>query len=119
MLFLDGGYVAKENGLLDFERLSAPDPRQLQAVLERISRRMGRWLERQGLLERDMDRGHLTSADADDSALSDMQAHSLTYRIALGRNRAELLRFSPRLPANARGHSGWPKRPTSPCTPDF
>ena len=54
MLFLDGVYVRSADPAAPpvFCRVPAPTAAQLQRLLERISQRIGRYLERQGLLVR-------------------------------------------------------------------
>jgi Putative transposase len=47
--------------------------------------RIGRHLEREGLLVRDLDSSHLALEPMDtEDALTDLQGHSITYRIAMG-----------------------------------
>jgi hypothetical protein len=54
-------------------------------LAQRISERIGRHLERKGLLVRDLDSSHLALEPGDtEDALTDLQGHSITYRIALG-----------------------------------
>ncbi len=59
---------------------------ELDALVWRISERAERWLERQGLLVRDMQNSHLTLETEVDAAMDDLLGHSLTYRIAVGPN---------------------------------
>jgi len=47
-------------------------------------RRVGRYLERQGLLPRDIENSYLQLEALDDSAINDLQGHSTTYCIAVG-----------------------------------
>ena len=49
-----------------------------------IAHRVGRFLERQGLLERDMDNSYLASDAVDDDPMTPLLGHSITYRIAVG-----------------------------------
>ena len=48
-----------------------------------ISHRIARLLERQGLLERDMEQSYLT-LEEDDDPMGQIHGHSITYRIAVG-----------------------------------
>ena len=48
MLFLDGLYVS-ERGRLRFRRVKAPDKAELESLVHTLSKRVGRYLERQGL----------------------------------------------------------------------
>ena len=52
MLFLDGVYVPGTD-TLTFRRVKAPSRAELDALIKRISHRVGRYLERAGLLVRD------------------------------------------------------------------
>ena len=84
MLIPDGVYLADADPPY-LKALSAPTRAELQALVQRISERIGRHLERKGLLVRDLDSSHLarTLGDTED-ALTDLQAHSITYRVATG-----------------------------------
>ena len=53
MLFLDGVYVERPDGTLSFRWVKAPTGAELSALAGRIAGRVGRFLERQGLLERE------------------------------------------------------------------
>ena len=64
MLFLDGVYVDRLDGSVRFRWVSAPTTRELTQLSQTIARRVGRYLERQGLLERDAENSYLTT-DAD------------------------------------------------------
>ncbi len=55
MLFLDGVYVDRLDGSARFRWVSSPTTQELTQLLQTIARRVGRYLERQGLLERDVD----------------------------------------------------------------
>ena len=57
---------------------------ELTQLVHKIAHRVGRYLERQGWLERDAENGYLALGRADDDRLSVLQGHSITYRIALG-----------------------------------
>ena len=49
-----------------------------------IAERIGRFLERQGLLERDAENSYLTSDVVDEDPMTPLLGHSITYRIAVG-----------------------------------
>jgi hypothetical protein len=90
MLFLDGVYVADSDPTVApaFRRVPAPTTAQLQAVLEHISQRIGRYLEHQGLLVRDPENDYLQldALDEEAACMDRLRGHSITYRIALGRH---------------------------------
>lgn len=83
MLFLDGVYVRAESGPF-FRRVEPPTAAEMEKLIHRISHRVGRYLERAGLLVRDMENSYLTLETQDDAAMDDVIAHSVTYRIAVG-----------------------------------
>ena len=49
-----------------------------------LARRVGRFMERQGLLERDAENSYLASDAVDEDAMHQLPGHSITYRIAVG-----------------------------------
>jgi hypothetical protein len=58
MLFLDGVYVTREDALC-FRRVQPPTAAQLDELIAHISARVGCYLERQGLLVRDVENSYL------------------------------------------------------------
>ena len=76
MLFLDGVYVRDDSGKLAFHYNQAPTVEQLTEVLHTISQRVGSFLERRGILERDEDNSYLTLDGLDEDPLQDIHAHS-------------------------------------------
>ncbi len=72
-----------------FRRLEAPTRKELEELVQRIAERIGRQLERRGVLVRELETSYLDlgsagSAEASGDALTDLQGHSITYRIAVG-----------------------------------
>jgi hypothetical protein len=67
----------------------------LQALVQRIAARLGRMLERRGLIERDGESAWLSGDPGEAGALDDLIGHSITYRIAVG-PRAATSRLSSR-----------------------
>ena len=59
MLFLDGVYAQDSSGHYFFRRTSPPTVAQLHHLLQQISERVARFLERRGMLERDEDNSYL------------------------------------------------------------
>jgi hypothetical protein len=84
MLFLDGVYVDGPHGLARFRWVNAPTSGELTRLAHTIAHRVGRFLERKGLLERDMENSYLASDVVDDDPMTSLQGHSITYRIAVG-----------------------------------
>jgi hypothetical protein len=83
MLFLDGESV-EDRERLRFRRVKAPARAELEALVQSLSERVGRHLERRGLLERDAENGYLALEPQGEEALAPVLGSSITYRIALG-----------------------------------
>lgn len=83
MLFLDGVYVVDGTGEPVFRQVAGPGLSELQALIEQIASRIGRVLERRGLVERAMENAWLAGT-GEAGALDDLIGHSITYRIAVG-----------------------------------
>ena len=88
MLILDGVYIGGTGGLpLRFRQVKAPTGIELTKLAHTIASRVGRYLERQGLLERDGGNIYLTReavANADEDPSNHLLGSSITYRIAVG-----------------------------------
>ena len=84
MLFLDGVYVERPDGAVRFRSLRAPTSAELTHLAHVIAHRVGRFLERQGLLERDAENSYLTYDETDDDPMAQLRGSSITYRIAVG-----------------------------------
>jgi hypothetical protein len=67
-----------------FRWVKAPTGAELSALAGRIASRVGRFLERQGLLERDAESASLSELALDDEPMEALLARSITYRIAVG-----------------------------------
>ena len=84
MLFLDGVYVDRLDGSARFRWVSSPTTQELTQLSQTIARRVGRYLERQGLLERDAENSYLTTDAVPQDLINQLLGHSITYRIAVG-----------------------------------
>ncbi len=85
MLFLDGVYVDGVNGSdARFRWVKTPTRDELTQLAHTIARRSGRFLERQGLLERDIENSYLDLGAVDEDPMHALLGHSITYRIAVG-----------------------------------
>ena len=80
---------------LRFRRVPPPTVAALEKLVRGISERVGRVLERQGLLVRDLENSFLMLESADVSDFDALLGHSITYRIALG-------------PTTIRKYKRWP-----------
>jgi len=68
ILFLDGVYVYRDNRPPRFHRVKASDKSELEDLVQLISQRVGRCLERQGLLEQDAENAWLELDPTEQSA---------------------------------------------------
>jgi hypothetical protein len=75
----------KDSRSLRFQRVKAPEKGELEDLPQLISRRVGRCLERQGLLEQDTESAWLNlDPDEDTDAMPQILCSSVSYRIAAG-----------------------------------
>ena len=87
MLVPDGVYVRTATGPA-FRELAAPQSGELQELVERMAVRIGRQLERRGILVRDAESSYVEAgAQSEEDGLAELQGASITYRIALGAQR--------------------------------
>ena len=84
MLFLDGVYVDNWKGTW-FRRVKAPTSTELTQLSQTIASRVGRFLERQGLLERDEENSYLAGDALEAGPMDQLRGHAITYRIAIPR----------------------------------
>ncbi len=89
MLFLDGVYVVTppHGNRPRFQWVREPTSAQLTQLAYTIARRVGRLLEREGLLERDTEQIELSNVLDEEDPMPDLVGHSITYRIAVGPHR--------------------------------
>lgn len=83
MLVLDGAYALGSEPLV-FRRIAPPSAAEQQALVERLAERIGRTLERQGVLSRDAESSYLDFAAEAGGPMDDLLGHSITYRVAVG-----------------------------------
>ena len=84
MLFLDGVYVERPDGSLRFGWVKAPTSAELAGLTQTLARRIGHFLERQGLLERDAENSYLAGDAIESGPMEQLLGSSITYRIAVG-----------------------------------
>ncbi len=103
MLYLDGVYVECENeaekGGVNFQEVLPPTQEALTELLQTISQRVANYLERSGIVERDMENSYLNQELFDEDGLMDLQGHSIQYRIAIGPQRGQKVFTLQTLPA--------------------
>ena len=79
MLFLDGVYERAPDGTrLRFQWVCEPTSAQLTQLAHTIARRVGRLLEREGLLERDTEQLDLGDVLDEDDPMPALAGHSIT-----------------------------------------
>lgn len=108
---------------MSFRRVKPPSVAKLDGLIHRVSERVGRFLERQGLLVTDLENSYLTLEWRDDTALDNLSGHSITYRIAVGPHQGKkALRCAPSPHAGkmartlgCRGRPGFHYTPVSPA----
>ena len=88
MLFLDGVYINNaDKSRLRFRWVMAPTNDELTHLTHTIAHRVARYLELQGLLERDAGHTYRTADGVDEdpeSPMNQLLGSSITYRIAMG-----------------------------------
>ena len=100
MLFLDGIYIDgfnKEKQV--FKRVKAPTAIELNALVHKLSKRVARFLTKQGLLVEDSDNSYLNLDGLTPDPMQDLHGHSITYRVALGAQRGKKVFTLQTLPA--------------------
>ena len=83
MLFLDGVYVVGANGKVEWFRwVRVPTTAELTELTHTIAERVGHFLQRQGLLERDGEQSFLAGEAMDEGAMDSLLGHSMMCREA-------------------------------------
>ena len=103
MLFLDGVYIEDKYGsAVRFQWIKSPTSNELARLTHTIAKRIGRFLERQGLLERGVENSYLNATAIEDEYDPMHQLHgaSVTYRIALGPRRGRKVFTLQTIPAS-------------------
>ena len=84
LLVLDGVYRRDGEGRLVFVPVPSPSTEELKGLVLRIAERIGRSLERSGLITRDIDNAYLAFDPAEEAPIRGLLGSSITYRIATG-----------------------------------
>jgi len=84
LLVLDGVYRRDGKGRLAFTPVPAPGAGELRQLVQRIATRIGRSLERSGLITRDIENAYLAFDPGEESPTHGLLGSSITYRIATG-----------------------------------
>ncbi len=83
MLFLEG-VITEKHGKMKFKRVKAPSHADMEVLVNTISHRIAQYLEKTGLIQRDMDNTYLDLPIDDEDSVLHLQAASVSYRIAVG-----------------------------------
>ena len=106
MLFLEG-VITQEHGKMTFKRVKAPSHSNLEALVNTISQRIAQYLEKAGLIQRDIDNTYLDLPMDDEDSLLPLQAASVSYRVAVGADTGKKVFTLQTLPAKRFGKL-WP-----------
>jgi hypothetical protein len=99
MLFVDGVCIGRPDNSLRFRWVKAPSSTEIDRLTQTLAQRIGRYLERQGLLERDADNSYLDGDGLETGSLDQLLGSSITYRIAVGPQQGRKVFTLQRLPA--------------------
>ena len=84
LLVLDGVYRRSGEGRLVFVPVPVPSVGELQQLVQQIATRVGRSLERAGLIMRDIENAYLAFDPAEEPPMHGLLGSSISYRIATG-----------------------------------
>lgn len=105
MLFLEG-VLTQERGKMKFKRVKAPSHSNMEELVSIIGHRIAQYLEKTGLIQRDMDNTYLDLPIDDEDSLLHLQAASVSYRIAVGPDTGKKVFTLQTLPAKAPDNLG-------------
>lgn len=106
MLFLEGAISENSRGGTTFIRIKAPSHNDMVDLVHTISQRIARYLEKAGLVVRDMDNTYLNLPIDDEDSLLQLQGASVSYRIALGPQQGQKVFTLQAIPASSDGEYG-------------
>lgn len=105
MLFLEG-VIAQVCGQTKFKRVKAPNHKDMEVLVHTISHRITSYLEKAGLIQRDIDNTFLDLPMDDEDSLLPLQGASVHYRIAVGPDTSKKVFALQTLPAKDEQHYG-------------
>ncbi len=100
LLVLDGVYRRECEGRLRFVPVPAPSEEELNRLVQRIAERIGRSLERSGLMTRDTENAYLAFDPGEETPINGLLGASITYRIATGPREGQKVFTLQTLPAS-------------------
>lgn len=106
MLFLEGAIGENPWGGTTFTRIKAPSHNDMVELVHIINHRIAKYLEKVGLVQRDMENSYLNLPVDDEDSLLQLQGASVSYRIAMGPQQGQKVFTLQTLPASKEGEYG-------------
>tara|TARA_Y100000034_G_scaffold11802_1_gene12330 strand:- start:1672 stop:3180 length:1509 start_codon:yes stop_codon:yes gene_type:complete len=106
MLFLEGAISENPLSGTTFTRIKAPSHSDMVELVHTISYRIANYLEKVGLVERDIENSFLNLPIDDEDSLLQLQGASVSYRIAMGPQQGQKVFTLQTLPASNEGEYG-------------
>jgi ribosomal protein S27E len=106
MLFLEGAISENPWGGTTFTRIKAPSHHDMVVLVHTISHRIANYLEKVGLVQRDMENSYLNLPVDDEDSLLQLQGASVSYRIAMGPQQGQKVFTLQTLPASTESEYG-------------
>jgi hypothetical protein len=106
LLVLDGVYRREGEGKLRFVPVPAPSTEELKRLVQRTAERIGRSLERSGLITRDVENAYLAFDPSEEASINALLGASITYRIATGPREGRKVFTLQTLPTSPDGPRG-------------
>lgn len=94
MLFLEGVITNNRFDKAVFIQTKAPSHKELEKLIHTISQRIANYLERRGLIQRDIENSYLDLPVDDEDSLLHLQGASVSYRVTIGPNQGQKV-FTP------------------------
>ncbi len=103
MLFLEGAISQNPWGGTTFTLIKAPSQSDMVEIVHTISQRIAKYLEKVGMVERDMENSFLNLPVDDEDCLLPLQGASVSYLIAMGPQQGQKVFTLQTLPASNDG----------------
>ena len=106
MLFLEGAVSENPWGGTTFTIIKAPTHDDMVELVHTISQRIARYLEKVGLVQRDMENSYLNLPVDEEDSLLHLQGASVSYRIAMGAQKGQKVFTLQTLTTSTEGEYG-------------
>ncbi len=106
MFFLEGAISENPWGGTTFTRIKAPSHDHMVELVHTISQRIVKYLEKVGLVQRDIENSYLNLPIDDEDSLLHLQGASVSYRIAMGPQEGQKVFTLRTLPASTESEYG-------------